>query len=188
MKLQGKYVVLILALAGALPLAATYLSLRAPAELRATTNYGELLQPRPMPAETLQAIDGQPFELARLRGRWVLVVADPATCDQACRQRLYYTRQVRTALGKDMHRVERVWLLSDDAMPESGLRDAHPGLHLVRGGGSGALALLRENAAQAAGVFLVDPLGNLMLRYPPEPDAKRMLKDLQHLLRVSRVG
>ena len=153
-----------------------------------TTNYGTIVEPNPLPAEELAEIGGHRFTFSALRGRWILVMPASTACEDACRQRLYLMRQIRTALGKDMGRVERVWLLTDAGEPDGALLAAHPGLHAVRADASAAAALMKQQESAASGFFLVDPMGNLMLRYPDRPDARRVLKDLEHLLRLSRVG
>jgi hypothetical protein len=132
-------------------------------------NYGELLAPRGVSLASL----------APLRGKWVLVTADAAACDAHCEKKLYFMRQVRRAQGKDMERVERLWLLSDAGAPRPELLAAIEGTHLARA---------RDPAFTPEHIYLVDPLGNLMLRFPRDPDPSRMIKDLQRLLRYSRMG
>jgi hypothetical protein len=136
------------------------------------SNYGELLEPRPVPG------------LDRLRGKWVLVMLDAAACDARCERKLYYLRQVRRAQGKDMGRVERLWVITDGARPRA---EIMPGIEGTQ--------IYNEQAMAAAftgpvveHIYLVDPLGNLMMRFPRDPDPSRMIKDLQRLLRYSRFG
>ena len=84
-------------------------------------NYGELIEPaRPLPDATLTLADGQSFRLGTLRGKWVLMLTAPGACDESCQRALYNMRQVRRAQGKNMDRIERVWLISDDAPAGSG--------------------------------------------------------------------
>ena len=149
-------------------------------------NYGELLPSQAMPATPLAALDGKPFEWKALERTWVLVVADSAACDERCREKLVYTRQVRLAQGKESQRVERVWLLTDDGAPDAALLAEQPGLHVVRAAGSEALRALPASTTPAAHVYLVDPLGHLMMRFPENADPRRMLKDLSRLLRHSK--
>jgi hypothetical protein len=145
-------------------------------------NYGELLEPRPLPDAALHALDGRPFRLAGLKGEWVLLMAGPSTCDERCRMNLVYMRQVRLAQGKEAGRIERVWLLTDAAVPDAVLLAEHPGLHVVR---DPKTAL--TSALPAPGpIHVIDPLGNLMMRYPADPDPRRMLKDVARLLRHSK--
>lgn len=186
MKLNNRQTLLLIAFLCTVPVAASYVAfyVRMPDQ---TTNYGTLLEPKPVTQEPLSAVDGAPFTLAQLRGRWILIYAGSSACDESCRQSLYYMRQVRTALGKEMDRVERVWLLTDAGSPNDDLRKAHPGLHIVRGERSALLAQLNAGADMET-VMTIDPLGNLMLRFPANPEPKRMLNDLQRLLKASRVG
>jgi hypothetical protein len=132
-------------------------------------NYGDLVAPR--------AMSGAPF--AVLRGKWVLVSADAGACDAYCERKLYFMRQVRRAQGKDMERIERLWLVSDGGAPRAELLAAIEGTRVVA---------LEDPAFTRDHIYLVDPLGNLMLRFPRDPDPSRMIKDLQRLLRYSRIG
>src|SRR5437762_7145127 len=74
-------------------------------------NYGELIEPRPVPDDELVLFDGRPMRLSQLRGDWVMLVADAAACEEVCRRQLTYIRQVRLAAGKEKERIERVWLV-----------------------------------------------------------------------------
>jgi hypothetical protein len=138
-------------------------------------NYGELVEPRVLAAP--------PFD--GLRGKWILVSIDAAACDARCERKLYFMRQLRKATGKNQERVERLWLLTDPRSPSAALLSAIEGTHVMR-----ADAALLESfpGTPSAHIYLVDPLGNLMLRFPRDPDPSAMLKDLERLLRYSRVG
>lgn len=148
-------------------------------------NYGELLEPRQVPDVALATLEGKPFGFAALRGEWVLVTLAPASCDEKCRRNLVYTRQVRLAQGRETERVERVWLLSDDGKPDAALLAEHPGLHVLRGARAivSALPAPRDPADH---IYVVDPLGHAMMRFPADPDPRKVLKDLSRLLRHSK--
>ena len=148
-------------------------------------NYGELLTPQPMPDAPLKALDGSTFRFDDLKGAWVLLTAGGAACDERCRTKLVYTRQVRLAQGKNSERIERVWLVTDDKSPDAALLAEHPGLHVVSAGAGAAARALPAQTIPAAHVYVVDPLGNLMMRFPENPDPRRMLKDVSRLLRHS---
>lgn len=152
------------------------------------TNYGELIAPRPISDLELRGIDGGSFRLSQLRGKWVLLQVDSADCRDACRKKLVYMRQARLALGKDAERVERVWLLDDGAVPDPALLRAHEGLRVVRASGGTLLDDLPASGSSTGYIYVVDPRGSVMLRFPGDPDGRRMLKDLARLLRVSRIG
>jgi cytochrome oxidase Cu insertion factor (SCO1/SenC/PrrC family) len=152
-------------------------------------NYGELIEPpRTLPEAPLTSAEGLPFRLGDLRGKWILVLASPGACDEPCQRGLYHMRQLRRAQGKNMERIERVWLITDGVPLDPALARAFEGTHFVRAGGS---VLLREPALAGDSpghLYLVDPLGNLILRYPPDADPTRILRDLGRLLKASRVG
>lgn len=130
-------------------------------------NYGELIAPRPVAGP-----------LAPLKGKWVLVTFDAAACDAACEKKLYVVRQVRRAQGKESDRMERLWVVTDGGKPKPGLLAAIEGSHVATG----------QLDFQGEDIYLVDPLGNLMMRFPRDPDPKKMIKDLQRLLKYSRFG
>jgi len=133
----------------------------------APSNYGELLDPRPVPG----------FE--SLRGKWVLVSFDAAACDTYCERKLYVMRQSRRAQGKDMDRVERLWVLTDGGKPRAELL---PGIEGTRFASFPAAGFPGNTADH---LYLVDPFGNLMLRFPRDPDPSKVIKDLQRLLRYT---
>ena len=140
-----------------------YLFPRAPA-----ANYGTLLPTAPIAGIEGTRPDGSKFRLEDLRGRWVLVAQGRGDCDAACERKLYATRQARTMQGKEQDRVVRAWFVLGDAEPPAALLAQHPGLVVVR--------VADEVAARFPGgadpLYLIDPLGNLVLRYPDDPDIK----------------
>ena len=152
------------------------------------TNHGELIAPRSLPDAPLVLRDGRPFRLDEYRGKWILVHADSGACGESCRQQIYYMRQVRLAQGANRDRIARVWLLTDDLPPPTELAALYDGVALVRAAGSALVAALPAERDPSDHVYLVDPLGNLMLRFPRDPDPKGMIKDLQRLLKFSRIG
>jgi hypothetical protein len=136
----------------------------------APANYGELIEPRVVPS------------LSELRGKWVLVTFDAAACDAYCERKLYIMRQVRRAQGKEMERIERLWVVTDTGKPRAELLAASEGTRISRSENFG----FPGNAADH--IYVVDPLGNLMMRFPRDPDPSKVIKDLQRLLKVSRFG
>ncbi|MBI4293373.1 MAG: cytochrome C oxidase subunit I [Betaproteobacteria bacterium] len=151
-------------------------------------NYGELINPLPLPREKLPRVDGRAFELGELKGRWVMVQVDEARCAEACRTKLYHMRQVRLTQGRDLHRIERLWLVADDAPVAPPLIESYAGTHIVRARDSMLLAQFSARHDARDHIYLIDPLGNLMLRFPRNADPSRMKKDLERLLKVSWVG
>ena len=155
------------------------------------TNYSDLIEPvRPMPALTLRGLDGSSVDAASLRGQWLLVSLSGGSCDAACGERLYLQRQLREMMGRDKDRVDKVWLILDDAAPPPGVRTAvasDPALHALRTSREAVQAWLQPQDGQAleSHVYVVDPLGNWMMRAPANPDPARLKRDLTRLLRAS---
>jgi cytochrome oxidase Cu insertion factor (SCO1/SenC/PrrC family) len=149
-------------------------------------NYGELLEPHPLPDAHLRRADGTPFHWGELKGKWVLVTIDSGRCDAYCQQKLVYLRQVRLAQGKDAGRIERAWLITDDATPDAALIASHAGILLLRAAGTDFLALFPAERSRADHIYVVDPVGNLMMRYARNADPRKMLKDVARLLRHSK--
>ena len=151
-------------------------------------NYGDLIPARPLTDPPLRHLDQRAFKLSELKGKWILLQLDSADCAAACRAKLYNMRQVRLAQGREMDRVERVWLVLDEAPLATQLMREYDGTRMLRAGGSPLLAEFPPAAGVRDHVYLVDPHGNLMLRFPKDADPVRMNKDLSRLLRASRIG
>lgn len=168
------------------PVAASYLAYYfwPPAH---TVNYGDLIGPQPLPDLMLTRLDGASFRLSQLRGKWALVSVDSGSCAVHCEEKLLYMRQLRLTQGKDQERVQRVWLVADDAVPRPELVARYPGTWVVRAG-AGLSGLFPAKGMAADHIYLVDPLGNLMLRFPRDPDPRLMIKDLSRLLKASQIG
>ena len=173
-----------------LPIAAAYLAYYA-APPSGRTNYGTLLEPqRPVPELLpLVNLDGTRFDLRKLAGNWVMVMVDSSECDQSCADKLLMMRQQRTMTGKHRDRVQRVWLISDQGPLPIMLMREYEGTHFVRA----PMQTLREflvlpdatDANLESHIWLIDPRGNLMLRWPKNPDPKGVKRDLARLLSVA---
>jgi hypothetical protein len=150
----------------------------------AFTNYGELLPTAPLPELGGTTPDGRAFRAEDLRGKWTILVPAGGACDAACGEALYATRQARTMQGKDMDRVARAWIVTDDAAPAPERLAEHPGIVVVRLPAATVARLPKAGNA----VLLVDPLGNMVLAWPRPPDPKALAKDLARLLKASRIG
>lgn len=161
-------------------------------------NAGDLVHPaRPLPSLALPlwsadgAVAAGNTEPNFLKGKWTFLYVGAGRCEDACLGRLYDTRQVRIALDRDMPRVQRVYIAEPGCCDARYLREQHPDLIALRASPAAAplLALLpnRDGAAQPR-VYLIDPLGNLMMSYAPDAKAKGMLQDMKRLLRLSSIG
>ena len=172
MKLTPRAKLALIAMFFALPIAASVVTyvFFPPAP---TGNYGELLLP---PASA-------PAELIAMRERWILVAWDRARCAAACEDKITVMRQVRLALGRNASRVDRVLLLEradGKPAPPAGFE----GMFVIGTTGVPHGGLIGD----ADHIYLVDPNGNVMMRWPASPDMKRMLRDLERLLKASQIG
>ncbi len=187
---RGRIKMLLVLLVCALPVLVSYFSyfvLRP----QARTNYGTLIEPtRSLPALPLRTLDAQPVDAAALHGQWLLLVLGPSTCAADCQQRLYLQRQLREMLGRERDRIDKVWLVTDDAelapALRAGLRD-EPSLQVLRVPRAALAAWLQPQDGHALEqhLYLVDPMGEWMMRLPADPDPSRAKRDLERLLRAS---
>lgn len=155
------------------------------------TNYGELVSPqRPLPDLTLRQQDGTAFDLKQLRGKWLMLVVDSSACGEPCRKRLWQMRQLRIATGKDSDRIERVFLVTDGDPIETMLLREHEGAHVLRADPAQLRPFLTLDPGQRIEdhMYLIDPIGNYMMRWPTDADPVRVKRDLSRLLKASRVG
>jgi hypothetical protein len=159
-----------------LPVGASWIAWRFELVPGVAGNYGTLLQPRPVALP----------RAAALKGKWVLVQFDSGACEAACDRKHYFMRQVRRAQGKEMERIERLWLVTDAVQPRAELLAALEGVVIAPAGAVGSEFPAERSVADH--IYLIDPLGNLMMRFPRDPDPARVIKDLQRLLRASSFG
>jgi len=172
----------------ATPVAAAYITFYFWEPRQGTMNYGELLPPRLLPDAELQSLDGRPFRISELRGKWLLLQVDSAACSQSCRKKLYFLRQLRLTQGKDMDRIERVWVIDDGGTPQQQLVKEYAGTWLIRDTSGALLAVFPSANSPQDHIYVVDPRGNLMLRFPRNADPRKMIKDISRLLMASQIG
>lgn len=154
-------------------------------------NFGDLIEPmRALPDVAVQRLNGDSLRLPDLKGQWLLISVAGGNCQQDCQRQLYLQRQILTGLGKERARTEWVWLISDQAQVPSdilpGLKDA-----TVLRIDAAALSQWLQAAADARledHLYLVDPHGQWMMRFPPKLSTEGALKtkrDMERLLRAS---
>lgn len=153
--------------------------------------FGDLIQPvRPVPAVNAVALDGTPVALSSLKRQWLLLSVAGAACEQDCQRRLFTQRQLRETLGKEKDRLDLVWLITDrQALPE-GLRQRMTDTTMLRveQGVLNEWLLAAPEKALTDFIFVVDPMGNTMMRFPAQFDAasaSKAKRDLERLLRAS---
>jgi len=156
------------------------------------TNYSELIEPmRPIPADlALVDLKGAPVKADSLKGQWLLVVVSGGACNSECEELLLLQRQLRETLGREKERVDKVWLLTDDAMPSQKTLDGvtiNTSTTILRVPAQSLAAWLQPEAGHALEehMFIVDPMGNWMMRAPPKPDRRKLKGDVDKLLTAS---
>ena len=149
------------------------------------TNNGALLEPI---INLTEALPESPLHVPT-DGRWSLIYANSAACDEACEYSLYTLRQSRLMLGKEMDRLLRVFLHGATAPDTVLLADEHQGLITLQDSNlSDLLDNKKPTDLEPGGYFLVDPLGNLVLYFRPDIEPSAMVEDIKHLLELSRIG
>jgi cytochrome oxidase Cu insertion factor (SCO1/SenC/PrrC family) len=152
-----------------------------------TLNYGELLEVKPLKGTALNEADKTIFRLRDLRGKWVMLSVDSGTCDEQCQKKLYYMRQVRLVQNTEMDRIERVWLIDDGKTPAPEIIKDYQGMWVLNAKDSDLLKELPAKISLHDHIYLIDPIGNLMMRFPKNPDPKKMSNDIKRLLKVSQL-
>jgi len=186
MKISPRVKLVLIAAGFALPVAISLIAYFF-ARPEPTANYGELLlPPQEAPAMGFQGEGSGSWDFAQLRGRWALVMSDSGACAGPCLEKLTTLRQVRLALGRNASRVARVYVVDDRVQPDPGAMRPFEGTQVAIAPSAGAPA--PAWATDRAHLYLVDPHGNVMMRWPAVADRKRMLKDLERLLKASQIG
>jgi cytochrome oxidase Cu insertion factor (SCO1/SenC/PrrC family) len=161
------------------------------------TNKGDLIDPAvPLPAVALAKPDGTRTPADFLQGKWTIAYLGDGACDERCRKALYLSRQTRIALNKDMDRVQRVFLATGSHVDTQFVATEHVDLLVaILGDDADSKALLAtfpafDGVAPAAAgrLYLIDPLGNLVLSYSAAAPDKALLADVKKLLRLSHIG
>jgi hypothetical protein len=156
------------------------------------TNYGTLLDPRLYPMPKLNSVlqGGAPEELTAYKGKWIMLQVSASGCGDNCRKNLFAMRQLRLMQGKDMDRIERVLLVTDQAPMETLILREFDGTHILRTDAKAVDAWLPVEPGTTVQdrLYLIDPLGNLMMRYTVDADPNKVKKDLIKLLKASSIG
>jgi cytochrome oxidase Cu insertion factor (SCO1/SenC/PrrC family) len=156
------------------------------------TNYGDILDPRqyPMPKLGSVLLGGEATELSAYQGKWIMLTIGDSACAEACEKKLYDIRQLRLAQGKEMDRLERVWLVTDEQPLDTMLLRKYDGMHVLRVKPEALKAWLPVDVGTVPSdhIYMIDPLGNLMMRFPKDADPNKIKKDLAKLLKASAIG
>ena len=156
------------------------------------TNYGQLKEPaQPLPDTLgLQAQDGSTIARDALIDNWTMLQWLPADCGDDCQQALYLTRQVWLSLDRRRTRVQRIGIMPPGSAAALQVKadTADPNLQLVEGSGQQLASFFGIEQPEAMRVYVIDPIGNWVMSYPPGWEPAGMLKDIKKLLKISRIG
>jgi hypothetical protein len=186
---RGRWKLLMVLAVCAAPLIFSYLAYYV-IKPQGRTNFGTLIDPRahPLPALKATTLDASPASLEAFKGKWILLKTGPAACDKTCMDQMFAMRQVRSMTGKEMERIERVWLITDAQPLETMLIRELDGMHMLRAPAALVASWLpaEPGARLDDAIFLIDPLGNLMMRFPPVPNGATEAEKVQHYARVKK--
>jgi len=155
-----------------------------------SSSEGELITPaHPLAVAGLRHLDGTAAGPEVFADKWTLIYIGDGACDAACRTALVFARQSRLALNNEMTRVQRVFLATGNCCARDYFAAEHPGLVALDASSPEAAKLLAQFPAErATSLFIVDPLGNLMMRHDASRTTKGLLSDLKKLLKLSHIG
>jgi len=187
---SGRLKMLLVVLVCAAPVIASYFTYYV-IRPESRRNYGELITPpQAMPSASVRDLQGAALPLAGLKGQWLLVTVGGGACPEACQKNLYFQRQLREVLGKDKDRMDKVWLISDEAAVAPELLSALQQTQALRADAATLQGWLSPAPGQALQdhLYVVDPQGHWMMRFPAHMDvasASKAKRDLERLMRAS---
>ncbi len=190
---SGRWKMILVMLLCASPVVASYITYYV-IRPEGRRNFGELINPqRPLPDMVATQMDGKTTNLRALKGQWLLlsvVNAERGACNEACAHTLYLQRQLHTSLGKERDKVDRVLLLADDQAVDPTLRGQLGDVTILNVPKAALQTWLQPANGQALQdhLYLVDPMGNWMMRFPPQIDlsaAAKVKRDMERLLRAA---
>lgn len=191
-KRRGRWTLLIIMLICGAPIAISYFTYYVIKPKGGTTSYGTLIEPqRPIPgALMVTGDDGHEVPLASFKGRWLMISVNRGACDEACATKLYFMRQVRATQGPERERIVTVWLRTDDANVPEKVKSAYADTRMLRADPVAVAAWLvaTQTTNDTDHIYLVDPNGNLMMRFPAQADPSKIKQDVTKLLKWSRIG
>ncbi len=190
-KQKGRWKLLAVILVCASPIILSYLTYYV-IKPHSRTNYGAFIEPRdyPIPDLGTTTLDGKPITLDAYKGKWIMLQVDGGECPAVCEKKLHDIRQLRLAQGKEMERIERVWLITDNKPLDTILMREFDGTNMLRVKADAVRAWLptEEGTTMSDHIYMIDPLGNLMMRFPKDADPNKIKKDVIKLLKASSIG
>ncbi len=191
---RGRWMLWLVLLVCASPMIASYFTYYV-IKPEKRNNYGTLIDQRahPVPAMATTTLDGRPQALEQFKGKWVMLMVGPGACPDSCRKQLFALRQLRLMQGKEADRIERVWLITDQEPLDTLIIREYDGTHMLRADAATVASWLPADTGTtpADHIYLIDPLGHLMMRFPKDPqlqEVRKVYKDINKLLKASAVG
>jgi peroxiredoxin len=191
---RGRWMLWLVLLVCASPLIASYFTYYV-LKPEKRNNYGTLIDQRahPVPAMATTTLDGRPQALDQFKGKWVMLMVGSGACPDVCQKQLFALRQLRLMQGKEADRIERVWLITDKEPLDTLVIREYDGTHMLRADAATVAAWLPADTGTtpADHIYMIDPLGHLMMRFPKDPELKevrKVYKDINKLLKASSVG
>ena len=195
---RGRWTMVLILLVCAAPVVASYFAYFV-VRPQTRTNYSELITPaRPIPAALpLADLAGSAVAPRSLVGQWLVVVVAGGACDARCERYLWLQRQLHAALGAQQGRVDKVWLVDDDAPPRPETLRAIAATADAKASFASTTVLRAPRAALAGWLapasgraledhlYIVDPRGDWMMRVPVDAEPARLKRDLDRLLSAS---
>jgi hypothetical protein len=189
---RGRWTLLLIALVCAAPVIGSYFTYYVIKPKGGTTSYGTLINPqRPIPdALVVTGEDGKPIRLASLRGRWLMISVDSSACDKPCVTKLYFMRQVRATQAGERERIVNVFLRTDAGKVPEIVDNAYKDTDMLIADPKEVAAWLpTDDGTQITDhIYMVDPSGNLMMRFPKDANPTKIKGDVTKLLRNSGIG
>lgn len=191
---RGRWMLWLVLLVCASPMIASYFTYYV-IKPEKRNNYGTLIDQRahPVPAMATTTLDGRPQALEQFKGKWVMLMVGSGACPDVCQKQLFALRQLRLMQGKEADRIERVWLITDQEPLDTLVIREYDGTHMLRADATAVNQWLPvdNGTAPADHIYLIDPLGHLMMRFPKDPqlqEVRKVYKDIYKLLKASAVG
>ena len=192
---SGRWKLLLVLLVCASPVIASYFTYFV-VRPEGRTNYATLITPSPAatrewPDFKMKDLQGQPVHARELRGQWILLAVGPSACDEACEDRLFMQRQLREMTGRERDRLDKVWLVTDEGPVKPELAQAllaTPAMRILRAERPAVAAWLQPEAGAGLDdhLYVIDPMGNWMMRAPVKAEPTKFKKDLDRLLKASQ--
>ena len=183
----GRWKLLLLLLVSVAPVVASYFTYYV-IRPEGRRNYGELIDPqRPLPTINGTDVQGRTVPLTALKDQWLLISVADSACDAQCDRHLFLQRQLREGLGKEKERLDWVWLRTGDEALSAPLKEATAHATVLHVNANQLAAWLQPAPGHSLAdhLYVVDPIGNWMMRFPADADPAKVRRDLDRLLRAS---